>query len=58
MRLHLSLPSREARRLREKLLPLITVEEESWDSGLDIVSEPSLYPGLRLVVWEGGLFPP
>lgn len=40
MRLRLSLPSREAKRVREKILPLLTVEEEDWESNtLSIVSQ-------------------
>ena len=39
MRLRLTLPSREARRVREKINPLITATEaEEWDSDLEIVS--------------------
>ncbi len=42
MRLRLTLPAREARKVREKILPLLTVESENWESGdLDIVSSCS-----------------
>lgn len=44
MRLRLTLPAREARRVREKILPLLTVESENWESGdLDIVSSYGLF---------------
>lgn len=38
MRLRLVLPSREARRVREKIVKLLTVEQEQWDTELEIVS--------------------
>ena len=38
MRLKLVLPAREARRVREKISSLITIEQEDWTSDLEIVS--------------------
>ena len=38
MRLKLTLPAREARRVREKISSLITIEQEDWTSDLEIVS--------------------
>ena len=38
MRLKLVLPTKEARRIRERMLPLITVEQEEWNVDLEIVS--------------------
>ncbi len=38
MRLRLVLPSREARKVREKILNLLTVEQEDWGADLEIVS--------------------
>ena len=38
MRLKLVLPTKEARRIRERVLPLITVEQEEWSVDLEIVS--------------------
>lgn len=38
MRLKLTLPAREARRVREKIGGLITIEQEDWTSDLEIVS--------------------
>lgn len=38
MRLKLTLPAREARRVREKISSLITIEQEDWTSELEIVS--------------------
>ena len=38
MRLKVTLPSREARRVRDKISPLITTEQEEWESDLEIVS--------------------
>ena len=39
MRLRLTLPGREARRVREKILPYLTVQHEEWDNQeLNIVS--------------------
>ena len=32
MRLRLTLPAREARRVRDKILPHLTVQHEEWDS--------------------------
>eukprot|EP00731_Ephydatia_muelleri_P023548 Em0015g1131a len=37
MRLKLVLPTKEARRIRERMLPLITVEQEEWNVDLEIV---------------------
>ena len=37
MRLKLVLPTKEARRIRERVLPLITVEQEEWSVDLEIV---------------------
>jgi ribosome maturation protein SDO1 len=40
MRLKIKLPSKEARHVREKILQLLTVEEEEWDGGhMEIVSK-------------------
>ena len=38
MRLRVTLPSREARKVREKILGLLTIEQEEWDTNLEIVS--------------------
>lgn len=38
MRLKVTLPSREARRVRDKISQLITIEQEEWESDLEIVS--------------------
>ena len=38
MRLKLTLPAKEARRVREKISGLITIEQEDWTSDLEIVS--------------------
>ena len=38
MKLRLSLPAREARRIREKISKNITVEQEDWTPDLEIVS--------------------
>lgn len=53
MKLRLTLPAREARRVREKILPHLTIQHEEWDNQeLNIVS--SRNPILALVcacVW-------
>ncbi len=41
MRLRLVLPSREARKVREKIIKLLTVEQEDWGTELEIVSTHS-----------------
>ena len=39
MKLRLTLPAREARRVREKILPHLTIQHEEWDNQeLNIVS--------------------
>lgn len=38
MRLKLVLPMKEARKIRERVLPLVTVEQEEWNVDLEIVS--------------------
>lgn len=38
MRLRVILLSREARKIREKIMGMITIEEEQWDANLEIVS--------------------
>ena len=38
MKLRLSLPAREARRVRDKIMKLVTIEQEDWDPDLEIVS--------------------
>ena len=42
MRLRLELPSKEARRIREKVIAHLTIEEESWTPDLEIVRSKSL----------------
>ncbi len=40
MRLKVTLPSREARKVREKIGPMLTTEQEEWEEGgLEIVSQ-------------------
>lgn len=39
MKLRITLPKREARKIRDKIAPLLVIEQEDWTPELDIVSE-------------------
>ena len=54
MKLRLSLPAREARRIREKISKNVSIEQEDWTPDLEIVSPTQL----GCVAWESARHTP